>query len=463
MIFPVRFSLIFAIGIKCFVSLGQFTNCTWHSPNGASQSFLESSNSNFILSANSNPEKAIQNFAPGACEPENSYDFGLNEILVVRATLNGYIAGGWNKMDSIPVLLELGPDFNLIATHQVSIDISSGKGRIYNLVRISYGWVLEFLPSDPEDFIPNVIFCNSDFSLDTIIKNDMSGELFSSEGDLYVNNGLRIVRYNANREKTLTINIPPDQDGNMTKPAISYYPMTGIVAKDGYIYTSISLLKVIYQSGSFKSYYDVQLRKYRENGTLVKSYQLEKQGVLYTNSFGVLSNHFLQLQDNKLFLIGNTAAEHGEKDEALFLLATDTDLNPLFFNDTLGRVNKEIGPYGLAIDEQGDIAVLYETYTSPGVPSDFYLMQLFDLEYTSINSTEISNLKIYPNPVLNELNITGPEAQETMVTIQDQLGHTLLEQWLPNNNKLNLAIKPGIYILTINQKDNIYRKRILKL
>lgn len=73
-------------------------------------------------------------------------------------------------------------------------------------------------------------------------------------------------------------------------------------------------------------------------------------------------------------------------------------------------------------------------------------------------------LSIYPNPTDDIININSSELISS-VQITDMLGNWLYSDinLKAGDSRLNLSgLSPGIYILKINCKENIYIKKIIK-
>lgn len=83
----------------------------------------------------------------------------------------------------------------------------------------------------------------------------------------------------------------------------------------------------------------------------------------------------------------------------------------------------------------------------------------------TIESSE-SEFNVFPNPIINELNINVKNAGETLsVTITDQLGRKVLENIVNQTNEMQLntsSLSSGIYIVTVTSGNNHYAKKIIK-
>ena len=77
-----------------------------------------------------------------------------------------------------------------------------------------------------------------------------------------------------------------------------------------------------------------------------------------------------------------------------------------------------------------------------------------------------SDFSVFPNPVLDELNISVKNAGESlMVTITDQLGRKVIEHTAHQTNEIKLntsVLSTGVYFVTITSGNNYSTKKIVK-
>ena len=74
-----------------------------------------------------------------------------------------------------------------------------------------------------------------------------------------------------------------------------------------------------------------------------------------------------------------------------------------------------------------------------------------------------SNLNVYPNPVLNELNVKIPNIQE--IQIIDISGKTISSSCFQNEDNINMSVidlQSGIYIIQVKTKVGVVSKKFLK-
>jgi len=87
---------------------------------------------------------------------------------------------------------------------------------------------------------------------------------------------------------------------------------------------------------------------------------------------------------------------------------------------------------------------------------------------TGINefTKDESNFNVFPNPVMDVLNINVKNAGETLsVTITDQLGIKVLENTVNQTNEMELntsGLSTGIYFVTVTSGNNHYTQKIIK-
>ncbi|WP_178988750.1 endonuclease [Winogradskyella schleiferi] len=91
-----------------------------------------------------------------------------------------------------------------------------------------------------------------------------------------------------------------------------------------------------------------------------------------------------------------------------------------------------------------------------------------DLSYTcysSLSTDEFnaSNIKLYPNPVNNNLTLDLKSNVDTSIEIYDILGKRVLKNTINKTSALNLqALKSGIYIVKITQGNSTITKKLVK-
>lgn len=91
-----------------------------------------------------------------------------------------------------------------------------------------------------------------------------------------------------------------------------------------------------------------------------------------------------------------------------------------------------------------------------------------DLSWTcystlGVSDFDISNIKIYPNPVKNQLSIRLNTATETSVDIYDVLGKKVISKLIYNSDTISTqSLSSGIYILKITQGNASISKKLIK-
>lgn len=78
----------------------------------------------------------------------------------------------------------------------------------------------------------------------------------------------------------------------------------------------------------------------------------------------------------------------------------------------------------------------------------------FDYSSVLVNDIEISDFKIYPNPVMDKLMLTGLKNRNTLIVIYNHLGYVQEEvnvkNYSLNNKSIDVSnLKPGLYILEV--------------
>src|SRR5690606_38663680 len=76
---------------------------------------------------------------------------------------------------------------------------------------------------------------------------------------------------------------------------------------------------------------------------------------------------------------------------------------------------------------------------------------------------DMSSIKIYPNPVKNELHINLNTNFETTVEIYNVLGRKMLNQTIQNSEIISTEnLSSGVYILKLTQGNQTMTKKLIK-
>ena len=154
---------------------------------------------------------------------------------------------------------------------------------------------------------------------------------------------------------------------------------------------------------------------------------------------------------------GQVTGNHGDGD--FWVLESDSN-GILLWENCFGGFGAEY-PYdskltrdnglimvGHAGDNSGDVSGFHGGFT------DFWVVKL-GIFSTNINSIKKNNLKIYPNPTVNEVNIKGC-SEGDLIEVFDFMGNLIFEKYaLQIEDQINLDSLPmGIYILFVGNYDS---------
>lgn len=105
-------------------------------------------------------------------------------------------------------------------------------------------------------------------------------------------------------------------------------------------------------------------------------------------------------------------------------------------------------------------------FTTPSQKTAFRTHKNLDNDGTEDLFESKKHIEIYPNPVINELNIALSINAETNIQIIDILGKILIDETFNNSTeiaKFDLSnFKKGIYLIRISSKDEILNSKIIK-
>jgi hypothetical protein len=81
---------------------------------------------------------------------------------------------------------------------------------------------------------------------------------------------------------------------------------------------------------------------------------------------------------------------------------------------------------------------------------------------TNVTTSTLVDVTIFPNPVDNNLNISGIDEPNVTVTVLTEAGVEIINTKLTNNSISTKSLKPGIYILRIELEQGVVIKKFIK-
>lgn len=153
--------------------------------------------------------------------------------------------------------------------------------------------------------------------------------------------------------------------------------------------------------------------------------------------------------------------------DTLLFTSVNGPTNPEFeyeFNiDTIltGAADYSFNIFYTSMDENPDTAI-YTIESNGGILSAIIFRNGKDQTSKIIKNTFASNIKIYPNPAIDYINICGIDRNEFEVMLFDNTGHKVYNRHFYSDiNWIDLSgLDPGNYILSILTQDEIVSKRI---
>ncbi|RRO15909.1 T9SS type A sorting domain-containing protein [Flavobacteriaceae bacterium 14752] len=178
----------------------------------------------------------------------------------------------------------------------------------------------------------------------------------------------------------------------------------------------------------------------------------QNNGVPYYFQFGIYGSVFgddLIFSGNQSFVISNVTLSLGESSQASLFLVDhflfEDQLNDLLYNPYTYDFRYENGFIFLDItNSAGNVVTFFDNFLS----QEEFLRQ---------------NVKIYPNPVVNDLFIESNQTNIQELLINDLSGRIVLKQDGLENNQLDVSkLRQGIYILKIKTSNGHINKKIVK-
>ncbi len=82
---------------------------------------------------------------------------------------------------------------------------------------------------------------------------------------------------------------------------------------------------------------------------------------------------------------------------------------------------------------------------------------------TSVHSMSSADLLIYPNPFVNQINISG-NFNQTQLSLTDVLGNVIYKAIInAQTTVITEHLSPGIYFLTLASGENVSTRKLLKV
>ncbi|MBL4625564.1 MAG: T9SS type A sorting domain-containing protein, partial [Flavobacteriales bacterium] len=80
-----------------------------------------------------------------------------------------------------------------------------------------------------------------------------------------------------------------------------------------------------------------------------------------------------------------------------------------------------------------------------------------------LDSTYLLDIKVYPNPSSGVFTIEMPYSEKSTITLVNMLGKTVLvDQSLSKSKVINVSkMDKGVYLVRVEQKGEIYTKRLI--
>ena len=101
------------------------------------------------------------------------------------------------------------------------------------------------------------------------------------------------------------------------------------------------------------------------------------------------------------------------------------------------------------------------TLVSAGSRDGYFVKYAFPT--TSVHSMSSADLLIYPNPFVNQINISD-NFKQTQLILTDVLGNIIYKAIISAQTKINTELlSPGIYFLTIASGENVSTRKLLKV
>lgn len=183
----------------------------------------------------------------------------------------------------------------------------------------------------------------------------------------------------------------------------------------------------------------------------------------YTTPLGALAADVISMPDGG-YIFGGTIFTNNDYDQAGYLAKVDgmgdmlweTTLPAQGYYDVIFRLrlalNNQILAIGLSETLNGDETILQSRIIDTTLT-------------TAIETVEIGELLLYPNPVSDVLTLELEKPlPQGMVTITNQLGQQITSFTLTDANRYEVSAPsyPGIYYLTVHGADGSYTLRFLK-
>ena len=206
--------------------------------------------------------------------------------------------------------------------------------------------------------------------------------------------------------------------------------------------------------------YGVALVRFDEKGVLDPTFG--DNGIFMHQYFANGESYCVDVEiaeDNQIFF-GGWYQCSGERNLFAASVNNDGTVNTDFGNDgyTVIPYDGDHQAYDMDIDANGRLVVMGHDYYN------VLLARLHSGVITDVKEIALpdNKLRVYPNPVADELHINGIQEEGTAM-VYDVMGRKVLETTLKTNGSLNVANLPqGAYMLMVIGKNETYKAQFVK-
>ncbi len=450
-------TLLFVAFLSLNSLQAQFNYCSVPITGVSNNSGLSVFNNEFYVTAYPNNTHDFRILTDGNCNQKTQGYFpeiNLHAVVVVNNT--HYLIGS-SSIDSVPMVIELNNNFEVVNSHRLTLGQGATKGIVINLKELN-DTSFKTIVWDLDSLKHTKYSLNSNFGFENfLVEPGYNYKKGQEHYFTYNNDSVWAIDIDNNLVWSKTV--PPDQNGNMNTPSIAYGGYFGMEFINNCVYVALECIKAQYDAslGKMVIRSGIEIHKYSQaDGKLIKK-QVE-----YTKENDRLADLIMKTANNSLYIVAHAEiTEQSEKKYSLMLTILDSNLVPTYYEESLESSIYHTYVNGLEISSNNNIGVLYQKYLN-GTPAS-YLLEIENP--VGINSKEysVSSTFIAPNPFSREIRILEKNIQNYSYKFINSLGQIILQGNTSNNIIPSDNLPAGIYVLSLENSLTRSLQQVIKV
>jgi len=195
--------------------------------------------------------------------------------------------------------------------------------------------------------------------------------------------------------------------------------------------------------------------------------------LIWTNEFGGSGNDFLKsvdtTSDGGFILCGSTSSfSQGQYTNSDIWLLRMDHLGDTLWTKTYGTLQNDAAYSVKTSNDGGFVLTGFEK-----IPINAFILKTDSLGFSTVSTPEshqeLEEIKVFPNPVLNEIRVifnSVVEFSAIELSIVDLIGNKIKCEYVEYNNSIIInteKLASGLYIISFKTQDFVFSKKFLKI